>query len=241
MLRRPHLPKTKRGLLGLIGGGVVTMVVALFALVYFVVFPTSSPAPFALSARTLDVTTSSAQQIAGRWTIAAGSQAGYRVREKLSFLPAISDAVGRTSAITGTATFAQSGGGLSVTAASFVINVYGLKSNESLRDVHIRTIGLQSATYPKASFVLSSPVRLPSSALNGRVFSVPVTGVVTIHGSSKRLTIPVQMRLAATGIAAVGSVTFPWSEFGMTAPSVGGFVSVTDKATMEFDLALKRA
>jgi hypothetical protein len=38
-----------------------------------------------------------------------------------------------------------------------------------------------------------------------------------------------------------GSLTFPWSEFGMTAPSVGGFVNVTEKATMEFDLRLQRA
>jgi hypothetical protein len=36
------------------------------------------------------------------------------------------------------------------------------------------------------------------------------------------------------------SLTFPWSEFNMTAPSVGGFVNVTNKATMEFDLHLQR-
>jgi polyisoprenoid-binding protein YceI len=241
LTRLPRWPKTKRGLLGLIGGGVVATVVVLFALVYFVIFPTSSPAPFALSPKTRTATASSAGQIAGKWTIATGSQAGYRVREKLSFLPAISEAVGRTPEITGTAKFARADGALSVTAASFVINVATLRSNEAMRDEHIRTIGLQSAMYPKASFVLSMPVSLPASALDGHVFSVPVTGVVTIHGSAKRLTIPVHMRLAATRIAAVGSITFPWGEFGMTAPSVGGFVSVTDKATMEFDLALKRA
>jgi hypothetical protein len=36
-------------------------------------------------------------QLAGQWKIATGSVAGYRVREKLGFLPAESDAVGRTS------------------------------------------------------------------------------------------------------------------------------------------------
>jgi len=39
----------------------------------------------------------------------------------------------------------------------------------------------------------------------------------------------------------VGSLTFPWSEFNMTAPSVGGFVTVTGHATMEFDLHLQHA
>jgi hypothetical protein len=46
--------------------------------------------------------------------------------------------------------------------------------------------------------------------------------------------------LRVSAIQAVGSLTFPWSEFNMTAPSVGGFVNVTDRATMEFDLHLQR-
>jgi polyisoprenoid-binding protein YceI len=77
-----------------------------------------------------------------------------------------------------------------------VIDVETLKSNEQLRDEHIRTIGLQSATYPKASFVLSTPLTLPANALSGRVVDVSVAGVVTIHGTSRRLTIPLQMRLS---------------------------------------------
>ena len=236
----PRRPKTKRGLLAAVGGAVVALVVAAAALIYFVIFPTSSPKPFALASTTSAKPVGSVSVLAGSWTIASGSQAGYRVREKLAFLPALSDAVGRTSAITGSATFADSSGTLSVTAASFVIDVETLKSNEQLRDEHIRTIGLQSATYPKAGFVLSTPLKLPASALSGGIVAVPVTGVVTIHGTARRLTIPLQMRFSTSHIQAVGSITFPWGEFNMTAPSVGGFVSVTAVATMEFDLHLKR-
>jgi polyisoprenoid-binding protein YceI len=241
MSRLPRRPKTKRGLLAAVAGAIVTLALAGAALIYFVIFPTSSAPPFSLSTTSISTPVGSASALAGDWTIASGSQAGYRVREKLAFLPALSDAVGRTSAITGAATFADSGGTLTVTAASFVIDVETLKSNEQLRDEHIQTIGLQSATYPKATFVLSTPLRLPASALQGGVVDVSVTGVVTIHGTSRRLTIPLQMRLANTRIQAVGSLTFPWGEFNMIAPSVGGFVSVTDMATMEFDLNLKRA
>jgi polyisoprenoid-binding protein YceI len=228
-------------MLAAVGGVLVALALAAAAVIYFVIFPTSSPKPFALSAKTTGAPVGSSSALAGGWTIAPGSQAGYRVREKLAFLPALSDAVGRTSAITGDATFADASGTLSVTAASFVIDVETLKSNEPLRDEHIRTIGIQSATYPKASFVLSTPLTLPASALRGGVVDVSVTGVVTIHGTARRLTIPVQMRLGSSRIQAVGSLTFPWGEFDMTAPSVGGFVNVTDMATMEFDLDLKRA
>ena len=237
----PRRPKTKRGALAAITGAIVATALAGAAVIYFVIFPTSSPKPFALSTATISSPVGSASSLAGNWTIGAGSQAGYRVREKLAFLPALSDAVGRTSAITGGATFTDAGGKLSATAASFVIDVETLKSNEQLRDEHIRTIGLQSATYPKATFVLSTPLTLPASALSGRVVDVSVTGVVTIHGTAKRLAIPLQIRLSSSRIQAVGSLTFPWGEFNMTAPSVGGFVNVTDMATMEFDLNLLRA
>jgi polyisoprenoid-binding protein YceI len=237
----PRRPKTKRGALAAIAGTIVATALAGAAVIYFVIFPTSSPKPFALSTTTISSPVGSASSLAGNWTIGAGSQAGYRVREKLAFLPALSDAVGRTSAISGGATFTDAGGKLSATAASFVIDVETLKSNEQLRDEHIRTIGLQSATYPKATFVLSTPLTLPASALNGRVVDVSVTGVVTIHGTAKRLAIPLQIRLSSSRIQAVGSLTFPWGEFNMTAPSVGGFVNVTDMATMEFDLNLLRA
>jgi polyisoprenoid-binding protein YceI len=239
--RRLRLPRTKRGAALALGGSVVVVAVAGFAFIYFVLFPTSSPKPFSLTSSATATPVSTATRFAGRWTIAAGSVAGYRVREKLGFLPAESDAVGRTSAITGTATFAEADHAVTVRAASFTVEVSKLKSDEAMRDQHIRTIGIQSATYPTATFVLSTPLTLPASALTGDVVHTSATGVFNIHGTSRRETVPLGMRLSNSEIQAVGSLTFPWSEFNMTAPSVGGFVSVTNHATMEFDLRLKRA
>jgi polyisoprenoid-binding protein YceI len=238
---RVGLPRTRRGIVATIAATVVVVAVGGFAFIYFVLFPTSSTPAFALKAPKKVVAVRSDAQIVGRWTIAHGSQAGYRVREKLAFLPALDDAVGRTSQISGGASFAASGGNLTVSAASFVINVYSLKSNEAMRDEHIHTIGIQSATYPKASFRLTSPLALPNAALSGKVVDVKVTGDVNMHGTTRLLSIPVELRLSPTRIQAVGSLTFPWGLFRMTAPSVGGFVSVENSATMEFDLTLARA
>jgi hypothetical protein len=224
-----------------IGGGIVAAAVVAFALVYFVLFPTSSPKPLSLASSTSATPITPGTQLAGRWKIATGSVAGYRVREKLGFLPAESDAVGRTSEITGGATFSESKGVVTARAASFVVAVNTLKSDRSMRDDRIHTIGLQSDRYPKATFVLSGPLKLPASALSGHVVHVSATGVFNTHGTSRRETVPLQMTLSDSAIDAVGSLTFPWSEFNMTAPSVGGFVNVTDHATMEFDLHLQRA
>jgi polyisoprenoid-binding protein YceI len=243
-MRAPR-PRTRRGALLTLGGGIVVLAVAAFVFVYFVLFPTSSPKPFSIAsspATTAAATPPGSRSgLAGRWTIASGSRAGYRVREKLGFLPAESDAVGRTSQITGGATLTESHGSVSVSGASFVVAVNTLKSDQAQRDQHIQTIGLQSATYPKATFTLSSPIKLPAATLTGGVVHDAVTGVFDIHGVSRRLTVPLEMRVSSSALEAVGSLTFPWSEFGMTAPSVGGFVNVSNAATMEFDLRLARA
>jgi polyisoprenoid-binding protein YceI len=240
---------SKRLVVLAIGGGVALVVIA-FLLIYFVIFPTSSPEPFkansatggtASGATSSTARASSPTGLAGRWKLSSGSQAGYRVREKLAFLPAQSDAVGRTSQITGSATFNHSKGALTITAASFAVAVNTLTSDRSMRDEKIHEIGLESNRYPTATFVLSTPLTVPPSVLKGKVASVSVTGTFDIHGVAKRATLPVEMVLSGSTFEAVGSLTFPWSEFGMTAPSIGGFVNVTEKATMEFDLHLQRA
>jgi len=240
-------PKTKRGLALAIGGTLAVLAVVVFALVYFVIFPTSSPKPFTLSTSTsaspstTGAASVSSAQLRGSWKIAGGSQAGYRVREKLAFLPAQSDAVGRTSQITGEAHFSETNGRLTITAGSFSVAVNTLTSDRSMRDEKIHEIGLESDRYPTATFVLSKPITLPASALVGRAAHVSSAGVVTIHGTSRQETIPLEMSLSGSTLGVVGGITFPWSEFNMTAPSIGGFVNVTDKATMEFDLRLQRA
>jgi polyisoprenoid-binding protein YceI len=239
-------------------GGAAALIVVVFLVAYFVLFPTSSPKPFKLTstspasttgatARTAAAATSSTSQVAsnaalaGSWKVVSGSQAGYRVREKLAFLPAQSDAVGRTSEITGGATFAQSNGTVTMTAASFQVAVNTLKSDRSMRDEKIHEIGLESSRYPTATFALSTPLTVTSSALKGNIARASVTGTFNIHGTSKKETIPVEISLSGATFDAVGSFTFPWSEFGMSAPSLGGFVNVTEHATMEFDLLLQRA
>jgi hypothetical protein len=54
------------------------------------------------------------------------------------------------------------------------------------------------------------------------------------------VTIPIDARLTGSQIELVGSITFPFSQFGMTPPSIGGFVTVQNNATMEFQLLLTR-
>lgn len=218
-------------LLGAIGVG----------LLYLAVFAGSSPQKLALSSPEPSIFASispSTSAGAGTWTVASGSQAGYRVREQLASLAAPSDAVGRTSAITGTLTLTQSVSGYSVTAASFTVDVSKLISDKAMRDQRIHRQGLESDRYPTATFRLTSPITLPAEAASGQTIHVSATGALTIHGVTKTVTIPIDGQLTGSQIQLVGSISFPFSDFGMTPPSIGGFVSVQNTATMEFKLVL---
>jgi polyisoprenoid-binding protein YceI len=212
------------------------------AVLYFAVFAGSSPQKLALSSPTPSTAGSSPSASstagAGTWTVTSGSQAGYRVREKLASLSAPSDAVGRTSAITGTLTLTQAASAYTVTAAGFSVDVSKLTSDQSRRDQRIHSQGLQSDRYPTATFKLTSPIALPAEAASGQTVHVSATGDLTIHGVTKSVTIPIDARLTGSKIELVGSITFPFSQFGMTPPSIGGFVTVENNATMEFQLLL---
>jgi polyisoprenoid-binding protein YceI len=223
-------------------GAAAGLILAALAVLFLVVLPTSAPQKLAISAGSSPTGSPVASgQAAGSWTIAKNSVAGYRVREQLAFVGAPSDAVGRTSSITGNMTVAQTTTGYTVSAASFTVDVSTLTSDRSMRDQRIHSIGLQSDHYPSATFKLTSPINLPATAANGQTVQVSAIGDLTIHGSTQQVTIPLQARLNGSQIEVAGSITFPFSQFGMTPPNIGGFVSVQNNATMEFQLFFQRA
>jgi len=232
----------RRPLIAAVVAGILALGAAGLAVVYFVVFAGSSPQKLALSSPTPSAAGSTANPssspAAGTWTVTSGSQAGYRVREQLASLAAPSDAVGRTSAVTGTVTLAQSASGDSVTAASVTVDVSKLSSDQARRDQRIHSQGLESDRYPTGTFQLTTPIALPATAASGQAINVSATGALTVHGVTRTVTIPIAARLTGSKIELVGSITFPFSQFGMTPPSIGGFVSVQDNATMEFQLLL---
>src|SRR3989441_2331739 len=233
----------RRTLIAAIVGGALILGAAGVGIIYFVVFAGSSPQKLALSSPTPSSSAAispDASAGAGTWRVGSGSQAGYRVREKLASLSAPSDAVGRTTAVSGTLLLAQESSGYSVTAANVTVDVSKLSSDQSRRDQRIHSQGLESDRYPTATFTLTSPIALAADAARGQTIHVSATGDLTIHGVTKSVTIPIDARMTGSNIQLVGSISFPFSQFGMTPPSIGGFVSVENNATMEVQLLLTR-
>ena len=180
--------------------------------------------------------------VAGTWTITAGSEAGYRVREQLANLPAESDAVGRTTDLTGTITVVEAGDATQLTAGEISIDTTTLTSDEDRRDNRLRTEGLQTDQYPTATFTLTQPVEVPAAAVEGTATDLTLVGDLTLHGVTKSVEIPAQAVLTDGQIQVAGSLTFPLADFEITAPNVGGFIlSIADEGALEFVVVFAKA
>jgi polyisoprenoid-binding protein YceI len=195
---------------------------------------TSSTAPAATTAGASSAPATSSD-VAGTWTVSSGSQAGYRVREQLASLPAESDAVGRTEAVTGSITLETSGATTTLTAGSLTVDTTTIASDESRRDSRLRTEGLQTDTYPTATFTLTAAIEVPTAALSGTASNLTLTGDLTLHGVTKSVEIPAQAQLVNGTIQVAGSLKFPLADYSIVAPNIGGFiVSIADEGTLEF-------
>ena len=203
--------------------------------------PTTAAGPAGPATTTAATAAAGSSQLAGTWRVAGGSTAGYRVREKLAALPAKSDAVGRSTAVTGTVKVDGSGTALTASEARFEVDLTKLTSDESRRDNRIRTDGLQTNQFPKATFVSTKPIPLPAETASGQAVKATAEGDLTIHGVTKRVTIPLDVRVTDGRGELVGSLGFPMSDFNITPPSIGGFVTVDPDATLEFKLVLEKA
>ncbi|MEA2614063.1 MAG: hypothetical protein QOI52_2022 [Chloroflexota bacterium] len=175
-----------------------------------------------------------AATIPGTWTIGADSVVGYRVRERLASLSADSDAVGRTSSITGTVTIAGSGSTMTVSKADFSVDMTTLASDKSMRDNRLRSQGIETDTFKTSTFNFTQPVALPAGAATGSAVDVTLHGDLTLHGVTKTVDIPAKAQVNGNLIQVQGSLSFPFSDYNIVAPNIGGFVTVQDNGTLEF-------
>jgi polyisoprenoid-binding protein YceI len=173
--------------------------------------------------------------LAGTWTVTTGTEAGYRVRERLAQLDAESDAIGRTTDVTGSIDLAADGATTTLKGATIEVNTTTITSDEGRRDNRLRSEGLETDRFPTATFTLTQPVEIPAAALAGTASDLTLVGDLTLHGVTKAVEIPAQAKLADGTVQVLGSVSFPLADFEIVAPNVGGFIiSIADEGALEF-------
>ena len=199
-----------------------------------------APAPLSLGSPS-----AGAGSLAGSWKVGAGSEAGYRVREQFINQPAPTEAVARTTEISGGLKVTGSGSTLRATGLHFKANLAALVSQDKYanyqiyqRDFFIRSIYLQTDTYPSAEFVADS-IDVPSAIGSGPV-SVTVTGKLTVHGETKSVTTQLQAQQTASGVEVAGSINVDMRDFNVSVPSIS-FTTAEPQVVIEYHLILVRA
>jgi polyisoprenoid-binding protein YceI len=174
-------------------------------------------------------------KLSGTWNVGAGSVAGYRVQEVL--IGQNSTAVGRTSEIWGSANVA----GKSVSKATFTVNMASVVSDQSERNAQFDGRIMDVSDYPTAKFVLSGPISLATGLVTGSSKQYTATGSLTMHGVTKSVTFPVSVEVASgAAVYVLADVPIVFANWGISNPSVGGFVTTKSTGTLEVLLDLVR-
>lgn len=214
-------------------GGLIVIGVGAFLVWFFLIKADPKPA---LNAKDLDKglagkttgTTKTGTTLDGSWTISSDSTVGYRIKETIAGLP--DDAVGRSNTATGTLTL-ESG---SATAATFSVEVATIKSDSGLRDSRVPGL-LGTATFPTATFTLTSPIDLGTVPADGVAATFTATGDLTLHGTTKSVTFPLEAKVTSGRIGVLGNIKVTFADYGIPNPS-NAITTVGDTGTLEFVL-----
>lgn len=222
---------------------IIVLVAGGGAAAYFAWWRSDAPEEAALS--TSSPVTGGDVEFAGTWTVdnTSGefdrdnevytrSFAGYRIDEELASVGA-NTAVGRTDDVTGTMTIE----GTSITGVDIEVDLTTLESDQDRRDNAIGDRGLQSQQFPTATFTLTEPIDVGSEPEPGETIEEEATGDFTLHGVTKRITVPLEARWTGERIEVAASFDVVLADYDIEPPTIPGRVlSVDDTGTVEMEL-----
>ena len=195
---------------------------------YFAFRTTGAPAPAGLG--DAPESRGGSSELDGAWVLADDAGfAGYRVREKLGFVPAPNDAVGRTSAVRGSITIANG----RIESARITADLRQLRSDEPGRDPAAQD-ALGTDEFPNGTFRLTQAVDLRSPE-RGEVVSFEAASVVTLRGISRKVRFPLEARWNGDTFQVAGQLEIRRSEFELAFPQQVG-LRVSDDAKIEVEL-----
>jgi len=228
---------------GLVASGIAGVVLlAIAGVAALLIGSHHSPGPLALSSPS---PTGSASVLAGDWKVAVGSEAGYRVREQFINQPGPTEAVARTTKISGGLRLRDSGLSLQATGIHFTVDLSALQSQDRYanykvyqRDFFIRKVYLETDQFPNADFTAESVI-IPAGNESGPV-SVSVAGKLKVHGVTKAVTTQLQAQQSGSNIEVAGSINVDMRDFGVEVPSIS-FTTAEPGVVIEYHLVLVKA
>lgn len=166
--------------------------------------------------------------------------ARYRVKEQLVGVDFLNDAVGSTTAVTGTIIVMPDG--KFGPQSKLVVDLKSLSSDQELRDGYIRNRVLDTEKFPTLEFV-------PTAGLTANVPSQPtaqaigfkMTGNMTIKGVTKPVTWNIAGTLRGATVAGVATTSIKFSDFNLPKPAVPLLLSAEDTIGLEIEFRAARS
>ncbi len=170
-----------------------------------------------------------------------GNEARYRVREQLANVDLPSDAIGKTTAVTGSI-LVNADGSVVSDQSKITVDITGLKSDRDMRDNFLRRSVLNTSRFPTVEFVPTSVTGLPSPLPTSGQVAFKLSGDLTVHGTTK----PVTWDVTATAtdgkdLKGTATTSFKFADFGLEQPHVPLVLSIEDNIKLEFDFHFVKA
>ncbi len=202
--------------------------------VYLNLIKSDAPEEFVLAQPSGTGTIAPTGSLSGGWRVTSGSEVGYRVKEVL--FGQDTTAAGRTTDITGSLTIDDT----VASAGSFTVRMDTVTSDESRRDAQFRGRIMDSGTFPTATFTLAEPVAIGSVPTDSKTTrAATAKGDLTLHGTTRRVTMTLQSRWDGTSIRTVGQLPIVFADYDIPNPSFPG-ISTEDHGIMEVSLVFAR-
>jgi len=180
------------------------------------------------------------QQVAVRYVASGpGNKARYRVRERLLGKDFDNDAVGETSAITGSIAL-DAQGAVVRTGSGFSVEMAGLKSDQSRRDTYVRNRVLATNSFPTTRFAITGVRGLASPLPTSGKVQFQLLGDLTVKGVTRPTTWNVAATVIGDRLNGTASTLFTFEQFELTRPKVSVLLSVNDTIRLEYDFAMQK-
>jgi polyisoprenoid-binding protein YceI len=182
---------------------------------------------------TSSTTTATPASIDGTWKVSNGA-VQYRAGEVL--FGQSTTAVGKTTAVTGSMDIS----GTTVNTATFTADLTKVTSDQANRDRQFQGRIMDTATYPTATFKLTSPIDLGTIPANLKQVTVKATGDLTLRGKTQSVTFDIVARRNGNTIETNGTIPVKFDDYAIPAPSFGP-AQVEDHGEMVFLITFKPA
>jgi len=166
-----------------------------------------------------------------------GNEVRFIVREQLVGVELPNEAVGRSSAITGSILL-DGAGKVDSSQSRISVDLGSLKSDRDRRDNFIKRRTLMVDSFPTATLSVTEIRGLPAVLPGSGTLALTLVGSLTVHGVTKSTTWQVTAVANGGEFTGKASTHVKFGDFNLTQPRVPIVLSVVDDILLEYEFHL---